>query len=227
VKNTVAKLWGGEDIDKSLEISMKDVEARLASAAEAEEAAHTEGHRETEDARPLRVPLKPRAEAPLKPQTRSLLQAPKKKDGFEKSDARGMALTSTSYNNLSAVGQLQNKLAGTLARPERPPDAFALLRQARDQGVLFQEDSQRDGHSEDQDDPELADAVEECITLCFGVRGILRIGPGRNEQREPIIVVVAMAGFSEASLARVPLKVHRFETLVALPFDLLPLKRER
>jgi hypothetical protein len=156
VKNTVAKLWGGEDIDKSLEISMKDVEARLASAAEAEEAAHTEGHRETEDARPLRVPLKPRAEAPLKPQTRSLLQAPKKKDGFEKSDARGMALTSTSYNNLSAVGQLQNKLAGTLARPERPPDAFALLRQARDQGVLFQEDSQRDGHSEDQDDPELA-----------------------------------------------------------------------
>ena len=115
----------------------------------------------------------------------------------------------------------------TMARAERPPDAFTLLREAKEKGSLFTEDALREGHTEDKDDPELAAAVEECIRLCFGLRGILRIGPGRNDQAEPIIVVVASTGFSEASLAKVPEKVHRFATLLAIPFDLLPLRRER
>jgi hypothetical protein len=114
-----------------------------------------------------------------------------------------------------------------MARPERPPDAFALLKEAKEQGVLFVEDALGEGHVEDQEDPELAAAVEECIRLCFGLRGILRIGPGRNDRGEAIVVVAASHGFTDAALAKVPQKVHRFETLLAIPFDLLPLKRER
>ena len=55
----------------------------------------------------------------------------------------------------------------------------------------------------------------------------MRIGPGHNDKNEPIIVVATTHGFSDASLAQVPEKVHRFATLIAIPFDLLPLKRER
>jgi hypothetical protein len=137
------------------------------------------------------------------------------------------SLTGTSASRLQAVGQVQNMLSGQSANNERPPDAFALLKEARDKGVLFVEDALRDGHSEDQEDPEHRAAVEECIRLCFGLRGILRIGPGHNDKNEPIIVVATTHGFSDASLASVPEKVHRFATLIAIPFDLLPLKRER
>lgn len=136
-------------------------------------------------------------------------------------------VTGASASRLQAVGQVQNMLAGQSANNERPPDAFALLKEAREKGILFVEDALQDGHSEDQEDPEHAAAVEECIRLCFGVRGILRIGPGHNDKDEPIIVVATTHGFTDASLAKVPEKVHRFATLIAIPFDLLPLKRER
>lgn len=136
-------------------------------------------------------------------------------------------LTGVSASRLQAVGQVQRMLSGQSATNERPPDAFALLKEAKDQGVLFVEDALREGHSEDQEDPELRAAVEECIQRCFGVRGILRIGPGHNDKHEPIIVVATTQGFSDASLAAIPEKVHRFPTLIAIPFDLLPLKRER
>ena len=149
------------------------------------------------------------------------------KDGFSQQSVKQAALSSTSYNNLSPVGQVQNKLAGEVARPEKPPDAFKLLKEAKDKGELFTEDALRDGHSEDQEDPALAEAVEECIRLCFGLRGILRIGPGKNEKAEPIIVVAITQGFTDVSLAKVPSAVNGFPTLVAIPFDLLPLKRER
>lgn len=135
--------------------------------------------------------------------------------------------TSVSASRLQAVGGVQNRLMGSIANAERPPDAFALLKDAREKGLLFVEDALAEGHSEDQEDPEHAAAVEECIRLCFGVRGILRIGPGHNDKNEPIIVVATTHGFSDASLARVPEKVHRFATLIAIPFDLLPLRRER
>lgn len=136
--------------------------------------------------------------------------------------------SSSSYNSLAPVGALQKKqLDGGPARAERPPDAFALLREAKERGVLFTEDATRDGHTEEQDDPELAAAVEQAITLLFGVRGILRIGPGRDDKGAPVIVIVTSQGFGEAALAKVPEKVHRFPTLVAIPFDLLPLRRDR
>ena len=63
--------------------------------------------------------------------------------------------------------------------------------------------------------------------LLFGVRGILRVGAGKNDRAESIVVVVASHGFSDASLASVPEKVHRFSTVIAIPFELLPLRRDR
>jgi len=144
------------------------------------------------------------------------------KAGFER-----LGMTSTSYSQLNAVGQVQNKLTGSLLKQDRPPDAFALLKEAKEKGVLFQEDSQREGHSEEDEDPALAEAVEEAIRQLFGVRGILRIGPGRNEANEAVVVVVAAQGFGEASFARVPADVNGFATLVAIPFDILPLRKDR
>ncbi len=107
---------------------------------------------------------------------------------------------------------------------EKPPDAMKLLRDAQPAGVLFREEP-NEQRADEQGDPELAAAVEEAIRLLFGVPGILRISPGRNEQGEPVVLVVADRGFTQASMDRVPPKVHRFATLVALPYDLLPLKR--
>ncbi|MHB8876273.1 MAG: hypothetical protein ACYC8T_21485 [Myxococcaceae bacterium] len=112
-------------------------------------------------------------------------------------------------------------------RPGKPPDAMTLLHSAKDAGVYFKEDSHHEGHSEEQDDPELAAAVEEAIRLLFGVRGIHRVGPGKNEAGEPVVLVVANRGFGETSMKSVPPRVHRFPTLLALPYELLPLRRER
>ncbi len=173
---------------------------------------------------------KPQVKSPPSAAPQGKAQVPPQKpgkDGFEASAARGQALTSASYSGLAPVGALQNRLSGALPRLDRPPDAFSLLKEAKEQGVLFREDWQREGHSEDQDDPELAAAVEEAIRLLFGVRGVLRVGPGRDEAEQPVVVVVATHGFTDASLAAVPEKVHRFPTMLALSFDLLPLKREQ
>jgi hypothetical protein len=175
--STEAQLWSGVDVDKSMGLSMKDVEARLAEATAA--------------------------------------------DGSKRAAARPDA-TSGAQRTLAA-----RVLGGSSARPERPPDAFALLKDARAQGILFTEDAPADGRHEEQEDPALAEAVEACRRLCAGVKGVLRIGPGRNEQGEPVVVATAGPGFGEASLARVPAQVLGFATLVAIPFDLLPLRRER
>jgi hypothetical protein len=234
-----AALWAGLDMDRSLEISQKEVEARMAEAGVSEQVDKEEGKETLQDTheanerkeklqklgRWKQVPAKPGGG---KPDPRAaLMRKPTGKDGFTAQTAKQAALSSTSYNNLSPVGQVQNKLAGEVARPEKPPDAFKLLKEAKDKGELFTEDALRDGHSEDQEDPALAEAVEECIRQCFGLRGILRIGPGKNDKQEAIIVVAITQGFTDVSLAKVPAAVNGFPTLIAIPFDLLPLKRER
>jgi hypothetical protein len=109
----------------------------------------------------------------------------------------------------------------------KPPDAFTLLNAAQPHGVFFKEDYEREGTTEGKEDPELAAAVEETIGKMFGVKGILRVGPGRNQADEPVVVIVVAQGFGEASMRQVPEMAGRFPTLTALPFDVLPLKKER
>jgi len=234
-----AALWSGMDMDRSLEISQKEVEARMAEAGVSEQVDKAEGKEHLEESREANErqeklkklgrwrPVQTRGQSNKPDPRAALMRKPASKDGFAQQTVKQAALSSTSYNNLTPVGQVQNKLAGASARAEKPPDAFKLLKEAKDKGVLFTEDALRDGHSEDQEDPALAEAVEECIRLCFGLRGILRIGPGKNEQQEPIIVVAITNGFTDVSLQKVPAVVNGFPTLIAIPFDLLPLKRER
>lgn len=136
-----------------------------------------------------------------------------------------------SANELSRSEQLSSvkavAAAAAKAASEKPLDAFAVLNQAKDPGVFYREDEHGGSHPEDRDDPALAAAVEETIRVLFGVRGVLRVGPGRNEANEPVVVVVAGNGFTDQSLVKVPLKVHSFDTLLALSYELLPLRRER
>ena len=111
------------------------------------------------------------------------------------------------------------------AKPSRPPDAFSVLHAAQEPGVFFKEE----GHNgaAEQANPELSAAIEEAIRLLFGVRGILRVSGGFNQDNMPAIIVVATQGFGEASMKLIPPKVHRFETILAVPYDMLPLKRAR
>lgn len=252
-----AALWGGQDIDKSLEIRAAEIEAKMgelatADLAEKEEGAehlgelHDHAEKQEKANNPLgRFSWKQGLANKQQPPPNPLLQKQQaqqqqtaKLPAFRTPTGANPALkptgtsqpnlTGVSSSRLSAVASVQKTLlSGTSATHERPPDAFALLKEAKDKGILFVEDALAEGHSEDQEDPELRSAVEECIRLCFGLRGILRIGPGHNDKAEPIIVVATTHGFSDASLAQVPEKVHRFATLIAIPFDLLPLKRER
>lgn len=137
-------------------------------------------------------------------------------------------MTDKSFARIAALAPATTKLTGSSSHQDRPPDAYAALKDAKDAGVLFREDERGGGTGggEEAEDPALAEAVEECIRRCFGVKGILRINPGRNEKNEKLIVVVATHGFSQASMAKIPPEVHGFPTTTALPFDLLPLKRD-
>lgn len=128
-----------------------------------------------------------------------------------------------------------------LALPEPPPQrrprsrksrhpagsVMAALDEAEEPGVYFREERRQGKRPDEIEDPELAAAVEEAIRLLFGVPGIFRIGAGRNEQAEPVVLIHAGRGFTERSMAAVPDRVHRFRTLVAVPYELLPLRRER
>jgi hypothetical protein len=233
-----AQLWAGQDMDRSLEIRAADIEQRMAELGQTEQAEKEEGAEQTaelhhaaekEEKKGLFKVFSWAKQGAQKTDAKTLVQkqqearqeALKKLPGFKPTAPTN--LTGVSASHLQAVGALSSQQVGS----ERPPDAFSLLKEAREKGVLFVEDALAEGHSEDHDDPEHAAAVEECIALCFGVRGILRIGPGHNDKNEKIIVVATTHGFSDASLAKVPEKVHRFPTLIAIPFDLLPLKRER
>ncbi len=152
-----------------------------------------------------------------------------KRVGVKRPDLSGgtnQGTSAASHANLESVG-IRTKTSPEAVRPERSPDAYSLLREAKPAGVFFQEDRSRDGYNEGDEDPDLAAAVEETIRLLFGVRGILRVGAGKNDKLESIIVVVASYGFSDASLVSVPEKVHRFKTVIAIPFELLPLRRDR
>jgi hypothetical protein len=237
-------LWSGQDSAKSLELDTAAVEARLAQLEANEENEKgevvTDSGERPEPGTP--APRRPTAKAaPPKGQgsangvwkqgasSREAQAANQtaKRRALSTADISGERATSASGARSAKLSGAGTRLGTGTLKPERPPDAWSLLREAKEAGVFFQEDSRRDGHTEQSEDPELAAAVEETIRLLFGVRGIVRVGAGRNEKAEPIVVVVASHGFSDASLASVPEKVHRFTTVIAIPFELLPLRRDR
>ena len=74
-------------------------------------------------------------------------------------------------------------------------------------------------------DPALAETVEEASRLLFGLAGSHRVRPGRDPEGQPVVLIVPARGFGAVSLARIPEQVHRFRTLLALPYDLLPLRQ--
>lgn len=153
------------------------------------------------------------------------------KDGFEGLQKPATTAASTSKPQLSAtaaaaVPQERPSAAMQPLSRERPQDAIGALNSAQDPGVYFVEQQNEGGRNDEQGDPELEAAIEECIRLLFGVRGIHRVGPGTNDVNEPVIVISVSRGFTEGSMKLIPATVHRFKTLVALPFDLLPLRRE-
>ncbi|HVE82473.1 MAG TPA: hypothetical protein VND93_06485 [Myxococcales bacterium] len=160
-------------------------------------------------------------------ESRDAREAKQAKEAKEGKDAKGAAARQALGS--SPLQRVTQKLA--MQPPPLPGAAkakgtlYELLENAKEPGVLYTEDDEREGGRGEEEDPELAEAVEECIRLLFGVRGIHHIGPGTNDQGETVIVVAAGQGFGEESMRRVPERVGRFKTLVALPFDLLPLRR--
>lgn len=152
-----------------------------------------------------------------------------KKDGFE--GAQKLEASAVNLRSLTGLKETQKVATPTLNVPPRPGgnlgDAMKALHNAQDPGVFFKEHDAGGRPDEETEDPELAAAVEECIRMLFGVRGILRVGPGENDAGEPVVLISAARGFTAQSMTQVPPTVHRFKTLLALPFELLPLKRER
>ncbi len=210
------------------------------------EEAFAEAQRNDEDKqRQVKQPQKTTTEAKKSGENKPGLHQPAKKDEFQSKpnlsqsglqsklkppplDALGtQRIGATEAVAAAKTTDAVREAAERALKSGKPPDAMTLLNQAQPHGVFFKEDYEREGHSEDKEDPELAAAVEECIRLMFGVRGILRIGAGRNQADEPVIIIVVGQGFGEASMRVVPEKVHKFPTLLALPYDVLPLKKER
>ena len=170
----------------------------------------------------------------------AVAQKGKEQKAGQQSKARQLQASfgQTSFESTTARAQELKKHA-ELQKLQAPPpprlsgggnfgDAMKALHNAQEHGLFFKEEwGGANRPDEEVVDPELEAAIEECIRLLFGVQGILRVGPGVNELNEPVVIVVASRGFTAKSLQAVPQTVHRFKTLLALPFDLLPLRRER
>lgn len=235
LKHAEALGWGAEAHGEAHE-KKADKEEQIAQA-------ERESEGSDQNQRHVKQPLKTTTAANKSEQGKPGLHQPQqKKDEFQKVAPQVLQqktakpaladLGSTRMGNSEAVSAVKTtdavrEAAERALKSGKPPDAFTLLNQAQPHGVFFKEDYEREGHSEDHEDPALAAAVEECIRQLFGVRGVLRVGAGRNQADEPVIIIAVGQGFGEGSLRAVPEKVHAYTTLLAMPFDVLPLKKER
>ena len=120
--------------------------------------------------------------------------------------------------------------ARTTSAPEVPIPTSGvgkLLNDAQPPGTYFklkQRESGRQGGDE-APDAELAAAVEEAARLLAEVGGVEGVAPGENDAHQPVVVIQAGKGFTQTSLSRIPERVGRFATLLALPYELLPLRK--
>jgi hypothetical protein len=110
-------------------------------------------------------------------------------------------------------------------RSQNPNDAMSVLHDAKPPGVYIIEGDGDGRGTGVSDDPELLAAVAEAKRRVADIAGILRVGPGMNEAGAKVVLIVAERGFSEESMQRVPPEVRGFPTLLALDYDLLPLRR--
>lgn len=136
-------------------------------------------------------------------------------DDFEPSEVFGIAYREESLPVIPPAPPTGKPRSGLLE----------MLDQAEDPGYFFQEQEREGAPDEEASDLDLA--VEEAIRLLFGVRGIHHIGPGEDAEGDPVVLISANYGFTNVSMERVPPEVLGFKTLLVLPYDLLPLKRER
>jgi hypothetical protein len=171
-----------------------------------------------------------------KTETKADAKAPAKADSVSKppleatsagTEARGRGTDDFEPSQIGAP--LKADLPVIPPSPGKKPRSgvLELLDQAEEPGVFFREKEHGEGEAGDEENDDLEQAVEEAIRLLFGVRGIHHIGPGEDVEGKPVVLISANQGFSNTSLERIPPLVNGFKTLVALPYELLPLRRER
>lgn len=223
--STSEQLQTREEIGRALEKRSESFKDDVHLDDREQKAAHDEAHQKAERTEKKDKGFLPKQPGALSDPKKAALQK-KPSDGFEqKGVAKKLAMSLDKAEGVTAAVSLSKAVEAAAARPGKPLDAMSLLHSAQEAGVFFNEDGSNPGA--EQVDPELAAAVQEAGRLLAEVRGVLRVGPGTNDAGEKVIVVVADRGFGEGSLRQVPPLVHRFATLLALPYDLLPLRRER
>ncbi|MGQ0508672.1 MAG: hypothetical protein ACT4TC_25510 [Myxococcaceae bacterium] len=207
---------GGETATQEAKEESKEVLAELREEEERAEAAEGEG--ETVSGRST-------------PPKQSNVEGKKNKPGAlkheELEDGFGKTRMDSLRESLTKLESAQKVAPGTQMLPsarKQGTDALSALNNAQDPGVYFKEKGSNGG-AEEVEDPELAEAVAEAKLKLADVKGVERVAPGEDEDRQPVVLVIATRGFTQGSLAQVPEKVRRFATLLAVPYDLLPLRR--
>lgn len=191
------------------------------------EEGHRHSEREDENKKKKLAGAKESQQNPGKESQGQLGKAKGQKDGFELSQLAKLAAVKASLGQLEATKG--PALKAPAPRPGKGDDALTAMNNAREPGVFFRERGRGPGHGGpvEEIDPELLRAVEEAIRLLANVKGIRRVGPGENEAKEPAVIISAERGFTQASLRAIPETVGRFQTILAIPYELVPLRRER
>jgi hypothetical protein len=155
-----------------------------------------------------------------------------KRDGFERLTAKKQEeLKKTEHAKLSVP------VTGPPPEVKTLTGALHFLNQAQPPGVLFKvdPDGQRQGRGEEgsgeeeEEEKERAwqEAVDETSRKLHGLRGITRVVRGYNEGGDRVVLVMVEQGLTHQSFDNaIPVEVQGFPTLVALPYEALPLRRE-
>jgi hypothetical protein len=216
----------GRYLDREFE-SPDTEEARKPKESAKEQAPEEVAGKETQDpgkafAKP-RGGQKPAAAASQKPITDGLNQLEQLKEHAAKLEK------TASINPGSSVPKGSPMSAITFLHNAKPPGSFFTEVNDDDDATdpRGEGGQQQDDTGEGSDPEALRQAVEDLLEQLKDVPGIARVRAGRDEEDRPIVLVVAERGFTQGSLRMVPEKIQQFQTVLAVPYDILPLKRER
>lgn len=233
-----------DEEDVSDDELFRALEARAQSGQQDERG---DDHQETQDAkrRLLEGQRKEQADA-LKAVVKAGVEAEgaksqqenlKQRDDFDKrrlEDPTGLAKLEekVGVDAMKAVAEAQAN--ALIAKQDRPLDAMSLLHMAQEEGHFLKEGfggggdgGSEGGEPQDDEDQALLLAVAEARELLAGTRGIERVSPARDERGGRLIAIVTCRGFGEAALHALPKEVRGFPLVLAIPFDILPLRRDR